>query len=186
MARLLARPLDEQDVRAATIRVEQPLAVADGERMSVLAFRVHDELLGLPTEDVVQVTHVAPVHRIPHRTNAIIRGLCSVEGELLICVSLRAILEIQGSVEAEAGSPEEAASRRRMVVIGRRSEGWAFVVDELQGVVRLETKTFLPPPVTVQKQRHCFTRNLAPLSDGRMLAVLDASRLDAGFKAALL
>jgi chemotaxis signal transduction protein len=185
MSRLLDRPLDDEDVRAATLRVEQPLTVADGELVSLLAFRVHDELLGLRAEDVVRVTRVAPVHRIPHRTNAVIRGLCNVEGELLICVRLSAMLEIQGPEATDAAASPDPAGRRRMVVIGRRAESWVAVADEVLGVIRLEAKTFLPPPATVQQARPCFTRSLAPLQDGRTVAVLDASRLDAGFKAAL-
>lgn len=185
MSRLLDRPLDDEDVRAATLRVEQPLTVADGELVSLLAFRVHDELLGLRAEDVVRVTRVAPVHRIPHRTNAVIRGLCNVEGELLICVSLSAMLEIQGPEATDAAASPDPAGRRRMVVIGRRADSWVAVADEVLGVIRLEAKTFLPPPATVQQARPCFTRSLAPLQDGRTVAVLDASRLDAGFKAAL-
>ncbi|HPM81551.1 MAG TPA: chemotaxis protein CheW [Candidatus Anammoximicrobium sp.] len=185
MSRLLDRPLDDEDVRAATLRVEQPLTVSDGELASVLVFRVHDELFGLPAEDVVRVTRVAPVHRIPHRTNAIIRGLCNVEGELLICASLSAMLEIQGPDAVDAAASGDAAGRRRMVVIGRRTESWAVVAEEVLGVLRLDAKTFLPPPATVQKARQCFTRSLAPLQDGSTLAVLDLGRLDAGFKAAL-
>ncbi len=185
MSRLLDRPLDDEDVRAATLRVEQPLTVSDGELASLLAFRVQEELFGLPAEDVVRVTHVAPVHRIPHRTNAIIRGLCNVEGELLICVSLSAMLEIQGPDVVDTAASGDAAGRRRMVVIGRRTESWAVVAEEVLGVLRLDAKTFLPPPATVQKARQCFTRSLAPLQDGRTLAVLDLGRLDAGFKAAL-
>ena len=185
MSRLLDRPLDDEDVRATTLRVEQPLTVADGELVSVLAFRVHDELLGFPAEDVVRVALVAPVHRIPHRTNAVIRGFCNLEGELLICASLSAILEIQGPEATDAAASPDPAGRRRMVVIGRRAENWAVVADEVLGVIRLEAKTLLPPPATVQQARQCFTRSLAPLQDGRTVAVLDASRLDAGFKAAL-
>jgi chemotaxis signal transduction protein len=59
------------------------------------------------------------------------------------------------------------------------------IVDELLGIVHLDTATFYPPPMTVQNERQCFTRSLAPLPDGRLLTVLDAARLDAGFKAAL-
>lgn len=185
MSRLLDRPLDDEDVRAATLRVAQPRTASNGELVRLLAFRVQDELFGLLAEEVVRVTFVAPVHRIPHRNNAIIRGLCNLEGELLICVSLPAILELQGPEATDAATSPGSAGCRRMVVIGRREESWAVVADEVLGVIRLEAKTFLPPPVTVQKARQCFTRSLAQLEDGRTVAVLDASRLDAGFKAAL-
>lgn len=182
MSRLLDRPLDEDEVRAATLRVEQPLTSADGELVSLLTFRLDDELFGLPAGDVVRVTHVAAVHRIPHRTNAVIRGLCNVEGELLLCANLAAVLELP---HREPSDTAAAADRRRMVVLGRRADSWAVVADEVLGVMRLAARTFLPPPVTVHKARQCFTRNLVPLPDGRTLAVLDAMRLDAGFKAAL-
>jgi chemotaxis-related protein WspD len=183
--RLLDRPLDEEDVRAATLRVEQPLAVSDRDLVSLLVFRVSDELLALRAEDVVRVTHVPPIHGIPHRTSAVIRGLCNVEGELLISVSLPALLGMK-TVDSDTGAVEgDQESRRRMIVIGRQAETWAIVADEVLGLRRLEAKSFLLPPATVENARQCFTRNLAPLRDGRMVAVLDASRLDSGFKAAL-
>ncbi len=184
MSRLLDRPLDEDEVRAATLRVEQPLTSADGELVSLLAFRLDDELFGLPAGDVVRVTHLAPVHRIPHRTNAVIRGLCNVEGELLLCANLAAVLELPNREAADTASAAPT-DRRRIVVLGRRADSWAVVADEVLGVMRLEAQTFLPPPVTVHKARQCFTRHLVPLPEGRTLAVLDAIRLDAGFKAAL-
>jgi chemotaxis-related protein WspD len=181
MLRLLDRPLDEADVRAATLRVEQPLTVSDRDLVSLLAFRVNEELFGLPGEDVVRVTGVPSIHRVPHRTNAVIRGLCCVQGELLISVSLPALLGMPEPEPADTAATGDQAGHRRMVVIGREAETWAVVL----GVMRLEASSFLPPPATVQNARQCFTRNLAPLPDGRMVAVLDASRLDSGFKAAL-
>jgi chemotaxis signal transduction protein len=185
MLRLLDRPLDEADVRAATLRVEQPLTVSDRDLVSLLAFRVNEELFGLPGEDVVRVTGVPSIHRIPHRTNAVIRGLCCVQGELLISVSLPALLGMQEPEPDDTVAIADQAGHRRMVVIGREAETWAVVVDEVLGVMRLEASSFLPPPATVQNARQCVTRNLAALPDGRMVAVLDANRLDSGFKAAL-
>jgi chemotaxis signal transduction protein len=185
MRRLLDRPADPQDVRAATLRVRQSLAVSERDQLSLLAFRVNEELLGLAGGDVIRVTHMTTIHRIPHRSNAVIRGLCNIQGELLICGSLPALLGMPAAEGSDGDSATVSSNRRRIVVIGRGAETWAVVVDEVLGVVRLEAKAFLSPPATVQNDRQCFTRHLAPLPDGRLLAVLDARRLDSGFKAAL-
>lgn len=183
--RLLDRPLDELDILAATERVAQSLTTSDQERISLLAFGIGAELLAFPSCDVIRVTLVAQVHRIPHRTNPVVRGLCNIEGELLICINLPAILGMPESAAVSPADETERTHRQRMVVFGRQQEPWVITVNEILGVVQVETTACLPPPATVQGDVQCYTRNLAPLGDGRMLSVLDTERLDSGFKAAL-
>ena len=103
--RLLDRPLDENDVRAATERVAQPLVPPGRNVDSLLVMRVGSELLALPAVDVARVTYVAAVRRIPHRTGAVIRGLCHVDGELLIRQRTRA--DLAGRVGLLSVGPSE-------------------------------------------------------------------------------
>jgi chemotaxis signal transduction protein len=183
--RLLNRPLSEEDVRAATERVAQPLTAPRRDVDSLLVMRVGSEHLALFAVDVARITRVAAVRRIPHRTNAVIRGLCNVNGELLICGSLQSLLGLSEDEGETADGSDAGSRRRRMVVFGDEADRWTVEVDEVEGVVNVETASYLPPPVTVGRALDRYTVSLAPLADGRLAALLDARRLASGFKGAL-
>jgi chemotaxis signal transduction protein len=72
-----------------------------------------------------------------------------------------------------------------MLVIGSQHATWVIQVDAVLGIQRIPGARLLPPPVTVQDDLQCFTRNLAPLGDGTLVSILDLEHLDSAFKAAL-
>jgi chemotaxis-related protein WspD len=184
MRRLLDRPLSEEDIRQATERVAQPRTQPVLDVASLLLFRVGTERLAVPATDVARVTRVAVVRRIPHRSNHIIRGLCSVDGELLLCGCLIALLELADA--NRAASPDAGqADLRRMVVLGPESNRWAIEVDQVLGVQYFETASYRQPPVTVQQAMHRFTASLLPLGGDDVATLLDVPQVLSGFKVAL-
>ena len=184
MRRLLDRPLSEDDVRQATRRVAQPQARPVRDVASLLLFRVGAERLAVPATDVARVTRVTVVRRIPHRSNHIIRGLCNFDGELLICGSLTALLELADTnqtASADAGQSDP----RRMVVLGPESNRWAVEVDQVLGVQYFETASYKQPPITVQRAMYRFTASLLPLGGDDVATLLDVPQVLSGFKVAL-
>ena len=184
MNRLLDRPLSEDDIRQATERVAQLRSRPVRDVASLLLFCIGAEQLAVPATDVARVTRVAVVRRIPHRSNHIIRGLCNVDGELLICGSLMALLELaepDQAASAEAGQSD----LRRMVVLGSESNRWAIEVDRVLGVQYFETASYKQPPVTVQQAKYRFTANLLPLGGDDVATLLDVPQVLSGFKVAL-
>jgi chemotaxis-related protein WspD len=179
--RLLDRPITAADLDETTRRIGQPITPPERHKTSVLVFRVGEELLALAAAAVRRVTHPVRVHRIPHRTNAIARGLCSIEGELLLCGALPALLGLPQPEQADTAGTTDPG---RMVVFGEPEALWAFQVDAVLGISHIDPDALIPAPVTVAYARDGFTLGLFPYG-GRQAAVLDADRLRTGFGAAL-
>jgi chemotaxis-related protein WspD len=129
----------------------------------LLLFRLGAEWLALGIGFVAEVTTPRPVHRVPHRTNAVFSGLVNLRGQLQLCVSLPGLLHIEPSdpVEAPPANP-------RLVVIGHAGETWAFPAEEVAGV-------FEVPPSAIAKVP--FSRGVFAWGEGRSVDVLDEPRV---------
>jgi chemotaxis-related protein WspD len=171
-------------IREATDRVSSSPTALQLDLISLLVFRVGEEVYTLPATDVASVTDVGIVRSIPHRSNAIIRGLCTVDGELLICASLVDLLELS-TTDHDPSNNGPTASQRRVVVLGEETDRWAFEVDQVLGVIAVEKSTFKNPPMTVERSNRRFTHRIVPLDEQTMASLLDTQRVVAGFRAAL-
>jgi chemotaxis-related protein WspD len=149
----------------------------------LLLFRIADETAAVFARLLRRVTPVARARPIPHVSAGILRGLCNIRGELVLCADLRALLGLPGR-EPGNTSPNDASDLRRMVVIGPAENSWAFEVDALIGIERLDMAELLPPPVTVEYAMSAFTMGLIDI-DNRRVTVLDGERIIAAFKAGL-
>ena len=178
--RLLDRPVSDADLAAET-----RLAAADVSRSSrsagLLLFGLGAELTALPARLMQRVTPAARPSPIPHRTSGVLRGLCNIRGELVLCADLHRLLGLPPRAEPP---PPGAPDPRRMVVVGPVGDAWAFEVDRLVGVEQFDPNALKPPPVTVELAIGAFTAGLAEI-DGRTVTVLDGGRVLAGFKAGL-
>ena len=99
------------------------------DELGVLVFRLGDEWLALPVAVLVEVTRPRPVHRIPHR-GGLLAGMANIRGELHLCVRLDLLLGVAATADPD---PE----LRRLVVIRRDGEGWAFVAEAVDQVHRV-------------------------------------------------
>ncbi|MEO0795441.1 MAG: chemotaxis protein CheW [Verrucomicrobiota bacterium] len=134
----------------------------DRETQGVLVFRLFDEWLAIEAKIVKEITADASVHRIPQRTNEVLRGLVNVRGELQICVSLRSLLSLRDTGE------KHILSRRvhpRMIVFQGEDGAFVFRADEVYGVHPLEMDTLQDSPVTVSKAMATYTRGLFTLRE---------------------
>lgn len=167
---LLDRPLSAQDVSESTALVAAPAESRRGAERSILVFRRGDELLAIEAAAAHRVVRVSPVRRVPHRTNAVFAGLANVGGDLMPVADLGAALGM-------AAERAEAALTH-FIVVGPPSQRWAFGVDEVLGVRRIDEASLLPPPATVRHAADGCTVHLAPLDgDGPRASVLDAIKL---------
>jgi chemotaxis-related protein WspD len=121
---------------------------------SLVIFRLGDEWLALDTKAFQEIAGRSPVHTVPHRKKGIVAGLTRVRGELLICVSLAAILGITCNASADAAKASE-----RFIVLNGAGGRFVFVADEVHGIHRL-AEELSPPPVTVAHAGIRFTRGI--------------------------
>lgn len=175
--RLLDRPAPPGYLETWATSVAAPLAGGSAVDLSALAFRLGPERFLLTSACVREVHVPRRVHRVPGRSNEVFRGLVVLRGEIHLCADLHALLGCER--EAEGASP-----RRRMVVIERPGERWAFQADEVLDVHRHSAQEVAAPQVTVAKASVRFTDGLVTLPTGAA-ARLDPERLFAGLSRSL-
>ena len=180
--RLLDRPMTSAELDARAELVSQPVQLGSGASVRLLLFRVGEEVAALPARQLRRATPLARPTPVPHRSGGVLRGVCNIRGELVLCADLHRLLGLPARREGAPG--DGAVDTRRMVVVGPQDNSWAFEVDALMGVENADPTRFRAPPVTVEYALGDFTQAVTDIG-GRSVAVLDGDRILAGFKAGL-
>ena len=160
---LLAEELDEE--------------AAGSEAMIV--FRIEEEWLALDVAAVVEVAEPRPVHRVPHRSDRLLMGIANIRGELQLCISLRALLGIEGADHLSESSSQTLESERsayRLLVCENRGRRWAFAVDEVTGVHRARIDQLGNVPSTIGKSVNRLVGAVFTWED-KSIGRLDTNRL---------
>lgn len=145
--------------------------VAERATVSLLIFRIGREWFALQSASLTEVAGVRRIHSIPNRRNGVVQGLVNIRGELAVCVSLRAILNIEA-----ADADEHGVSGARLLVMQRDGASTVCPVDEVHGVERFTTHDLGPLPSTVSGAAARYTRATLNWS-GRRVGVLDERTL---------
>jgi chemotaxis-related protein WspD len=134
---------------------------------SVLIFRLGSEWLALPTEAVAEVTALKPVHRVPHRSNHVLSGVVSLQGQVTLCVSLHGLLGV-----------DTANAAPHMVVLRdvTHAATWVFPADEVLGVRRVPRSQWRAVPSTLVNPAIGFSQAIISW-DGRSIGLLDEKRV---------
>jgi len=131
-----------------------------------VVFRLGKEWFGLQTELCIEVAPRKRIQSLPHRPRDRILGLANVRGELLICISLAAILRVEADISvapSTAAASTPAAStieERRLIVAAWRDGALAFPVDEVRGVHRFGRKQVRAVPATVSQSAAAFSSGM--------------------------
>jgi chemotaxis-related protein WspD len=123
---------------------------------SLVIFRIEREWLALPTRLLSEVVDPEKFHSLPHRKNPVLLGVVNVHGDIQLCVSLRALLDIEEAPSAQRD--RRPANHRRMMVIGEPGAQWVFPADEILGIDRVRPQLYRRAPVTVAKAGSAYTR----------------------------
>jgi chemotaxis-related protein WspD len=142
-------PLSDVADRTAHFAAPAPAPAEDGETRSIVIFRVASEWLALPTPVVIEISNLLPIHSLPHRPRGVVRGLVSVRGELLVCVSLRQI--VGAEPPAVATDERRDTAYPRLLVLRRDAVRVVCPVDEVHGIHRFDPRELKDLPSTVAK-----------------------------------
>lgn len=142
---------------------------------SALLFRIADHLAALSTNVFREVVDIRKVHTIPHRTNAFLLGLVNIRGALQLCVSLRSLFHLPTEETAASSLIVQpgAINRvyRRIVVVEKDGNPWAFAVDEILSMQRFSPEEVVPLPDPEKASRGIVEWN------GKTFDVLDEDLL---------
>ncbi|MBS7543469.1 chemotaxis protein CheW [Ancylobacter oerskovii] len=144
-----------------------------GERR-LLVFRLADEWLALPATLVQEITEPRPRRSLPHRRGELVLGIVNIRGELLVEVSLAALIGV--GEPAGAATQARLAAFARLVVIGRDGRRVAFRVDEVHGLHQHAARDLVELPATIGKSASSFATSMVAWQ-GRMLGRLDGGLL---------
>jgi purine-binding chemotaxis protein CheW len=129
-------------------------------------FVVGDYLFGVDVslvQEVVRLNEITPVPLAPPQ----IAGLINLRGEVLTAIDLR----------ARMGLPDDGRPRDKVNVVVRvGDEPVSLLVDEIGGVVELDTVAFEQTPSTVDEKVRDLLLGAYTLPD-RLLLALNAARV---------
>lgn len=181
-ALLLDRPLTADDLNAAARGAAGAKPIAgpgaglrgDAAELahSVLAFRVADEWLALPTGVLREITESRTIHSLPHRRHRAVLGIVNVRGTLRIAVSLAELLHL----DASAGRQGARSGFTRMLVVAYQGDPVVFPVDEVEGVLRFTASEWVSVPATVSRAGVAHARGVF-VWRGKAIGLLDEDRL---------
>lgn len=150
--------------------------------VSFVIFTLGKEQLALPTSIFREVTEARFVHRLPARRDRVLMGLVNVRGELQLCVSLGALLDIESDAETNARGH---VLDGRMLVVEQGRDAWVFPVNKVHGTFRFDAASIGPVPATLRKSRSSFTRGAVEW-EGKTVGCLDENALLAAVTGSIL
>jgi len=167
-------------------QLAQPSARPERHTGSAVVFRVGVEWFGIPTELCAGILPERGIHSLPHRQGGAVLGLANVEGTLVLCLSLAAILGLapeagRGASSAEPRAPVSAAMRSpggsaRLLVLTSPEGRLAMPIEEAHGVCRFRERDLHAVPATLAKCAANHTRAVLPLAE-RAVGLLDTESL---------
>jgi chemotaxis-related protein WspD len=150
--------------------VTESLTLPDEQRVagtiSALVFGIGDQLFGIDTTAVVEVTSPRVAHRVGHRSGRIFAGIVNIHGQLELCCSLAGLLQIDGSAESPGGAGA------RMLLVELDGLRWSFEVSIVHGVQRFEATDVAPVPAASQHGAIAYLRHVFRFGD-RHVGYLD-------------
>ncbi|MDF5728763.1 MAG: chemotaxis protein CheW [Rhizonema sp. PD38] len=148
--------------------------VRSAETISVMVFRLGGEWLALPVRLLQEVTNPCVMHTLPHRSNELLLGLVNIRGEILMCISLGSLLDLENTT-ALSHHPSSLVSKR-MVVVANEQDRWVFTVDEVSGVHRFQLSELQATPVVISKATEAYTKGIISWQ-GQKVNYLDSDLL---------
>jgi chemotaxis-related protein WspD len=141
-----------------TQHLSEKKQAAEPDTRSAVIFRLGTEWLALSTAIFKEVSEWKTIHSLPHQRNGFVLGLANIRGELLICVSLTDMLNL----EKEANSPakKSRAARPRLLVVSDSGERLVFPVDEVGGIHHFNPREIRPVPATIAGAATTYTQGV--------------------------
>lgn len=155
--KLLDRQLDEDYIYEWTHNLSKPRDEINQPFKSSLAFRIGKEWFALPSGIVREITKCDKHHSLPHRKNKVLRGLVNVRGELLLCVSLGYLFDLD---KKEITESDQKITHERYIVISDDGNLYAFPVSEVKDTVKYDIDSLQKTPSTVQEGSSNYVKGI--------------------------
>ena len=143
--------------------------VRSDQSLSVMIFRLANELFALPVGVFLEVSAPFVVHSVPGRSNHLFLGMVNVRGEIMLAASLTNLLGLN-----VANSGQQSAGR--MAVAGTPDGKWVFPIDEIYGIYLFNRDDVKPAPVVIANADRSYACGVFQWQN-RSIALLDSDRI---------
>lgn len=150
--------------------------VPSGQSISAMIFRLGGEWLALPVRLLQEVTQPCLIHTLPHRSDELFLGLVNIRGEILLCICLSHLLDLQAKKDLPHYHNSVSVASKRMLVVASEEDRWVFTVDEVCGVYRFALSELKNTPVVISKATEAYTRGVVQWQ-GHKVNYLDSDLL---------
>lgn len=149
---LLEQPLKQNELTETARALSAPAEKHNQNQLSVLLFQLNDVRFALPLKSLREVSSVHAIHTVPHITNREFLGLASLQGEIVLCFSLHACLDIAPVTE------QKAKEDMQLILLQDKEDTWAFRADHIEGVeVILQNEMQSAPDTITHAPSACTT-----------------------------
>lgn len=173
--KLFDRIVSDELVDEWTEIVSKPKEKKEEKTVSVVIFRIGTEWLAINTHAFKEVIEKKFIHTIPYRTNKFFKGICNVNGELLLCFS---IPDIFGLIKTDEDST-------KMVVLLENNNRYVFEVDEFDSVASISEESIQKPPSTISKSIDAHINGIFDFKNQR-IGLIDSNKLFTALKEGLI
>ncbi len=151
----------------ALVLSEIPAKEESGEKISVLSFRLAEELYGIELGYLTETRQSVPLRHIPCAPSYLV-GVINLRGELLPAVDLCPIL---GLPQQELGKIVPA-----LLILSLKGNKLALAAERAEDILTFPLKELKSPPVSLEPERAPFIRGEL-LVNNRPLSLLDVEKL---------
>lgn len=156
----------QRDSQSSSLSADGSVVRSD-QSLSVMIFRLVDELFALPVGVFLEVSAAFVVHSVPGRSNQLFLGMVNVRGEIMLAASLSALLGLKAHAQ---GGPSGAG---RMAVADSAMGKWVFPIDEIFGIYLFNREHVRPAPVVITNALNSYACGVLQWQN-RSVALLDA------------
>lgn len=135
---------------------ETPSETVQGQ-CSVIVFRLGAEWFCLPTMYCESVENPGSIHSIPRYSNQLFQGIVSVRGNLQLCFSLGALLQVATDDTKASG---KIGVYKRLLVLNYNQQYYVFPVDEIGNIDRIDDTNLDETPATLSQRQAEFVKGM--------------------------
>ena len=153
----------------SVLGVEELIGEIHEKEVQVIAFMLNEELVGVPIEQIIEITNNRDLTPVPKAPSFVI-GVMNLRGKIVPVINLKEHLKIPYQI------PEDIYRRNKIVILETPKGEVGVVVDEIVGSVKFPESDILPEPIGTVGIDVKFISGVVQL-DGELLILLNVESI---------
>ena len=131
---------EEKKTEHSVLGVEELIGEVHEKEVQVIAFKLNEELVGVPIEQIIEITNNRDLTPVPKAPSFVI-GVMNLRGKIVPVINLKEHLKIPYQI------PEDVYTRNKIVILETPKGDVGVIVDEIVGSVKFPESDILPEPI---------------------------------------